>query len=47
MPKEPRVRTLMDGQHVKGSTTLVKSARQYFCQIFYHSERKLAQKIMT
>ena len=34
MPKEPRVRTLMDSQHGKGSETLQKSARHYFCHIF-------------
>ena len=26
MSKKPRVRTLMDGQHVKGSKTLLKSS---------------------
>ena len=45
MPKRPRVITLMNSQHVKGSETLLKSARQYFCHIFHHSERKSAQKI--
>ena len=34
MPKKPRVRTLMDSQHVKGSESLLKSARQEFSQIF-------------
>ena len=34
MPKKARVRTLMESQHVKGSETRLKSARQYFCQIF-------------
>ena len=34
MFKKPRVRTLMDSQHVEGSKTLLKSARQYFCHIF-------------
>ena len=34
MPKKPCVRTLLDSQHVKGSETLLKSARKYFCQIF-------------
>ena len=33
MPKKPRVRTLMDSQHVNGSQKLLKSARQYFCHI--------------
>ena len=30
MAKKPRVRTLMDSQHVKGCKTLLKSARQNF-----------------
>ena len=34
MPKKPRVRTLMDIQHVKGSERLLKSAWQYICHIF-------------
>ena len=34
MPKKPRVRKLMDGQHVIGSKRTLKSARQYFCHIF-------------
>ena len=46
MPKKPRVRTLMDSQNVKRSKTVPNSARQYFCHIFDHSERKLARKIL-
>ena len=34
MPEKPLVRTLMDGQHVEGTETLLKSPRQYFCDIF-------------
>ena len=34
MPKKPSVRTFMDSEHVKGSETLHKSARQYFYHIF-------------
>ena len=34
MPKKPRVRTIMDSQHVKGSERLLKSARQDFSHIF-------------
>ena len=34
MPKKPRVKTLMDSQHVKGSGRLIQSAQQYFCHIF-------------
>ena len=44
MPKKPRVRTLMDSQQVKGSETLLKSARQCFCHIFDNSERKPARR---
>ena len=32
--KKPRVRTLMDSQHVKASKTLHRSARQSFCHVF-------------
>ena len=35
MPKKPRVRRLIDSQHVKGFKTLVKTAWQYFCHIFW------------
>ena len=34
MPKKLRVRTLVDGEHVNVSATLLKSARQYFGHIF-------------
>ena len=34
MAKKPRVRTLMDDQHIKGTERLLKFARQYFCDIF-------------
>ena len=34
MPKKPRLTILMDSQHVKGLERLLKSAWQYFCQIF-------------
>ena len=34
MPIKPRVRELMDGQHVKGSQRVLKSARQHFRHIF-------------
>ena len=34
MPKKPHVRTLMESQHVKGSETLLKFARQNFRHIF-------------
>ena len=44
MPKKPRVRALLDSEHVKGSDNLHKSAQQYFVIIFDHSERKSARK---
>ena len=44
MPKKPRVRTLMDSQHVKGSETLLKSARQNFCHIFWSFRKKISSK---
>ena len=34
MPKNPRVRTVLESEHVKGSKTLHLSARQYICHIF-------------
>ena len=34
MRKKPRVRTLMDSEHVKGTERLLKSARPYFCHLF-------------
>ena len=42
MPKKPRVRTLMDSQHVKGSETLLKYARQCFCDIFGSLSKKIS-----
>ena len=44
MPKKPRLRTLMDSQHVKGSETLHKSAQQYFCHIFWSLWKKISSK---
>ena len=44
MPKKPCVGTLMDNQYVKGFERLDKSAQQYLCHVFDHSERKSAQK---
>ena len=44
MPKKPRVRILMDSQHVKGSETILKSARQYFSQIFWSLWREIGSK---
>ena len=36
MPQKPRVRTLMDGQHVKG--------RKYFCYSFQSLSKKIRSK---
>ena len=44
MPKKPRVRTLMDTQHVKVSETLHKSAQQYFPLIFSAVLKKISSK---
>ena len=44
MPKKPRVRTLMDSQHVKGSQTLLKSAQQNFCHTFRSFMKKINSK---
>ena len=44
MPKKPRDRTLMDSQHVKGSGRLLKSARQYFSNIFWSLWKQISSK---
>ena len=44
MHKKSCVRTLMDSQHVKGSETLLKSARQYFCHIFWSLWKEISSK---
>ena len=44
MPKKPHIRTLMESQHVKGSETLLKSARQYFRYIFWSLWQKISSK---
>ena len=46
MPKKPRIRTLMESQHVKGYETLHKFKRQYFVISFDNSERKSARKTL-
>ena len=42
MPEEPRIRTLMDSEHVKGSEKLHKSASQYFCHNFWSLWNKIS-----
>ena len=44
MAKNPRVRTLIDSQHVKGSEKLLKSARQHFAQIWWSLWKKIISK---
>ena len=44
MSEKPSVRTLIDSQHVKGSETLQKSIRQYFCQFFWSLWKKISSK---
>ena len=34
----------MDSQHVKGTETLLKSARQYFSYIFWSLSKKISPK---
>ena len=44
MTKKPRVRMLMGSQHVKGSKTPFKFARQYFCHILWSLWEKMSSK---
>ena len=44
MSKKPRIRTLMDSQHVKRSEKLLKSAPQYFRDIFLLLWKKISSK---
>ena len=44
MLKKPRVRTLMDSQHVKVSETMLKSTRQYFRYILWSLWKKISSK---
>ena len=44
MPKKPRVRTLIESQHVERSEKLVKSAGQYFCHLFWSLIKKISFK---
>ena len=41
MLKKPRIRTLIDSEHVKGSETLLRFARQCFGDIFRSLSRKI------
>ena len=44
MLKKPRVRTLMDSQHVKVSEKMLKSTRQYFRYILWSLWKKISSK---
>ena len=44
MQKKPSVRTLMESQDVKESEILLKSARKYFCHIFYSLLKEISSK---
>ena len=44
MPENPLIRTLMGSEHVKGSGTLQKSARQYISHIFWASWKKISSE---
>ena len=44
MPKDLRATILINSQHVKGSETLRKSARQYFFLIFWSAWKKIISK---
>ena len=46
MPKKPRVRTLMDSQHVNAPKDCLNLQGSIFAIFFGHSERKLARKIL-
>ena len=44
MPKKPRVRTLMEVQHVKVSETLLKSPRRYLYHGFWSLWKEISSK---
>ena len=44
MPKKRRGRTVLESDHVKGSKILHMSARQYICQIFWSSCKKISSR---
>ena len=44
MSKNPRVKTLMHSQHVKGSETHLTSAWKYFRDIFLSFRKKISAK---
>ena len=44
MPRKHDVTTLMDSENAKGSETLHKSARQYFCHIFWSFWKNINSK---
>ena len=44
MPKNPRVRTVLESEHVKGSKTLHLPARQYICHISWSMCKKISSE---
>ena len=44
MPKKLRVRTLIESQHIKELETLLKSAPQYFRDVFWSLWKKISIK---
>ena len=46
MPKESSVTTLIHGQPVKVSETLLKSSLEESCHVFHESERASVQRIL-
>ena len=44
MPKQARVTTVMDSQHVKRFETLLKSTRLYFCDISWSFSKKVSSE---
>ena len=44
MRKKPRVRTLIDSQHDKGTETLIEIGQHYFSQIFLTLWKKVSSK---
>ena len=44
MCRKPRVRTLIDNQHLKGSEKTLKTARQYFRHIFRSVSKEISLK---
>ena len=44
MPRKPCARKRMDSQHVKGSETLLQSARRYLSHIFWSFWKEISSR---